>query len=91
MRAGTLVGDDIEERPVRTQMNSNALTVLERAARHQQRFDASFEKYFAELADSLDVPPLSRFAPGAWNCWPRCRCAAESGCASLWSTRRPAW
>ncbi|MFH8803326.1 polyprenyl synthetase family protein [Streptomyces sp. NPDC017936] len=44
-------------------MNSSVPTALERAAGHRQRFDAAFEKYFAELADRLGGPPLSRFGP----------------------------
>ncbi|MEU7409826.1 polyprenyl synthetase family protein [Streptomyces sp. NPDC042638] len=44
-------------------MNSNALTAMERAAGHQQRFVASFEKYFAELAGELDGLRLGRFPP----------------------------
>ncbi|MFI9247899.1 polyprenyl synthetase family protein [Streptomyces sp. NPDC053086] len=44
-------------------MNSSALTALERAAGHQRRFEVSFAKYFAGLADSLGGPPLSRFGP----------------------------
>ncbi|WP_030800741.1 polyprenyl synthetase family protein [Streptomyces sp. NRRL S-337] len=44
-------------------MNSSALTALERLSGHQQRFDASFAKYFAELSHEVSSPPLSRFAP----------------------------
>ncbi|WP_037864308.1 polyprenyl synthetase family protein [Streptomyces sp. NRRL S-340] len=44
-------------------MNSNALTALERAAGHQQRFVSSFEKYFAELAGDLNGSSLGRFTP----------------------------
>ncbi|MET9495605.1 polyprenyl synthetase family protein [Streptomyces sp. NPDC006552] len=44
-------------------MNSSALTALQRAAQHQQRFDAAFEKYFAELAGNLDGARLGRFTP----------------------------
>ncbi|MER5257122.1 polyprenyl synthetase family protein [Streptomyces sp. NPDC002855] len=44
-------------------MNSLARSALERAAGHQQRFDASFEKYFAELAGDLNGAQLGRFAP----------------------------
>ncbi|MGW1818172.1 polyprenyl synthetase family protein [Streptomyces sp. NPDC002125] len=45
-------------------MNSSALTVvLERAAGHQQRFDSSFEKYFAGLGGDLNGARLGRFTP----------------------------
>ncbi|MEU1406886.1 polyprenyl synthetase family protein [Streptomyces sp. NPDC005728] len=44
-------------------MNSNALSALERASGHQQRFVSSFEKYFAELAGDLDGSRLGRFPP----------------------------
>ncbi|MGW7081328.1 polyprenyl synthetase family protein [Streptomyces sp. NPDC054866] len=44
-------------------MNSHALSALERAAGHQQRFEASFEKYFAELAHDLNGAQLGRFPP----------------------------
>ncbi|MET7488655.1 polyprenyl synthetase family protein [Streptomyces sp. NPDC005538] len=44
-------------------MNSSAHTALQRAAGHQRRFDAAFEKYFAELADDMDGSRLGRFTP----------------------------
>lgn len=44
-------------------MDISTESALERAAAHQQRFDVSFEKYFAELADDLDGGRLGRFPP----------------------------
>ncbi|MFE6158130.1 polyprenyl synthetase family protein [Streptomyces sp. NPDC056486] len=44
-------------------MNSSTLSALERVAGHRQRFDAAFEKYFAELATDLGSAQLGRFAP----------------------------
>ncbi|GAA1936679.1 polyprenyl synthetase family protein [Streptomyces durmitorensis] len=44
-------------------MNSSSLSALERAAGHQQRFDVSFAKYFAELAGDLNGAQLGRFPP----------------------------
>ncbi|QES44889.1 polyprenyl synthetase [Streptomyces venezuelae] len=38
-------------------------TALARVAGHRQRFEAAFAQYFADLSDSLERPPLSRFAP----------------------------
>ncbi|MEU1329434.1 polyprenyl synthetase family protein [Streptomyces sp. NPDC005865] len=43
--------------------SSSAANALDRAAGHQQRFDASFEKYFAELAGELNGARLGRFTP----------------------------
>lgn len=42
-------------------MNSSTVSAFERAAGHQRRFDASFEKYFAELAGDLNGARLGRF------------------------------
>lgn len=42
-------------------MNSHAVSALERAAAHQQRFEVSFARYFAELADDLNGAQLGRF------------------------------
>ncbi|MFF1697780.1 polyprenyl synthetase family protein [Streptomyces sp. NPDC058257] len=44
-------------------MSSSTAGALERAAGHRQRFDAAFEKYFAELAGDLGGAQLGRFAP----------------------------
>ncbi|MGW6054307.1 polyprenyl synthetase family protein [Streptomyces sp. NPDC055189] len=44
-------------------MNSNTLSALERAAGHQQRFNAAFEKYFANLPGDLNGAQLGRFPP----------------------------
>ncbi|MGW0904153.1 polyprenyl synthetase family protein [Streptomyces sp. NPDC002853] len=42
-------------------MNSSTVSAFERATGHRQRFDASFEKYFAELAGDLNGAHLGRF------------------------------
>ncbi|MGW5738364.1 MULTISPECIES: polyprenyl synthetase family protein [Streptomyces] len=42
-------------------MNSSTVSAFERAAGHRRRFDASFEKYFADLAEGLDGARLGRF------------------------------
>ncbi|MFC8130923.1 polyprenyl synthetase family protein [Streptomyces sp. NPDC057302] len=44
-------------------MDSSAPSALERVAGHQQRFDVSFAKYFAELSGDLNGAQLGRFAP----------------------------
>lgn len=44
-------------------MNSSTVSAFERAADHRRRFDASFEKYFAELAGDLHGARLGRFPP----------------------------
>ncbi|MEV2251749.1 polyprenyl synthetase family protein [Streptomyces sp. NPDC050147] len=44
-------------------MSSSAVSALERLVGHRRRFDAAFEKYFAELAGELDGARLGRFPP----------------------------
>ncbi|GGV63652.1 polyprenyl synthetase [Streptomyces longisporoflavus] len=44
-------------------MSSSTPGALERAAGHQQRFDAAFEKYFADLPGDLNGAQLGRFPP----------------------------
>ncbi|MEU6768006.1 polyprenyl synthetase family protein [Streptomyces sp. NPDC046853] len=44
-------------------MNSTTRSALERVAGHQQRFNAAFEQYFADLPGDLPGAQLGRFPP----------------------------